>query len=154
MTISISVFVFYEQNPGPDFWVIWLFLFFSIVTKIIFVQGLLNPKWSHCNKGRRQSPVDINPDLLLYDPGLAPINVNGDHVSISNFLPLPLSLYPILFSFHPLFICVFDCELFVELTHEKRERKKVLYTIANDAIRNTNSVISSDHLLCFVLCSL
>lgn len=42
--------------------------------------GLLNPKWSHCNRGRRQSPVDINPDSLLYDPGLGDIHVNGDQV--------------------------------------------------------------------------
>ncbi|CAG2164349.1 unnamed protein product [Oppiella nova] len=47
----------------PDFW------------------GRLNPKWSHCNKGRRQSPIDINPELLLYDPGLLPVHINGDHVS-------------------------------------------------------------------------
>ncbi|CAG2110954.1 unnamed protein product, partial [Medioppia subpectinata] len=50
-------------HRGPDFW------------------GRLNPKWSHCNKGRRQSPIDINPELLLYDPGLLPVNINGDHVS-------------------------------------------------------------------------
>ena len=48
---------------GPDFW------------------GRLNPKWSHCNKGRRQSPVDINPELLLFDPGLLPVHIHGDHVS-------------------------------------------------------------------------
>lgn len=50
-------------KPGPDFW------------------GLLNPKWSHCNKGRRQSPIDIDPDLLLFDPGLQAINIEGNHVS-------------------------------------------------------------------------
>ncbi|RWS17281.1 carbonic anhydrase-related protein 10-like protein [Dinothrombium tinctorium] len=49
----------------PDFW------------------GLLNPKWSHCNKGRRQSPIDINPDLLLFDPGLQAISIEGNHVSSS-----------------------------------------------------------------------
>ncbi|RWS31935.1 carbonic anhydrase-related protein 10-like protein [Leptotrombidium deliense] len=47
---------------GPDFW------------------GLLNPKWSHCNKGRRQSPIDINPDVLLFDPGLQAINIEGTHI--------------------------------------------------------------------------
>lgn len=50
---------------GPDFW------------------GRLNPKWSHCSRGRRQSPIDINPNLLLYDPGLYPIQIHGDHVRFS-----------------------------------------------------------------------
>lgn len=31
--------------------------------------------------GRRQSPIDINPDLLLYDPGLLPLELEGDQVS-------------------------------------------------------------------------
>ncbi len=48
---------------GPDFW------------------GRLNPKWSLCSRGRRQSPIDINPKLLLFDPNLSPLQVYGDYVS-------------------------------------------------------------------------
>ncbi|CAG2164350.1 unnamed protein product [Oppiella nova] len=62
------------SGGGPDFW------------------GRLNPKWSHCNKGRRQSPIDINPELLLYDPGLLPVHINGDHVHVVPPIPHP-SLY-------------------------------------------------------------
>ncbi|CAG2164215.1 unnamed protein product, partial [Oppiella nova] len=48
---------------SPDFW------------------GRLNPKWSLCSRGRRQSPIDINPKLLLFDPNLSPIQVYGDYVN-------------------------------------------------------------------------
>lgn len=58
-----NFFILILDIPGPDFW------------------GRLNPKWSHCSRGRRQSPIDINPSLLLYDPSLSPIIVRGDHVS-------------------------------------------------------------------------
>lgn len=47
---------------GPDFW------------------GRLNPKWSHCSKGHRQSPIDIATKYILYDPNLEPVRINGDYV--------------------------------------------------------------------------
>ncbi len=53
---------------GPDFW------------------GRLNPKWSLCSRGRRQSPIDINPQLLLFDPNLNPLQIYGDYVSNSRNL--------------------------------------------------------------------
>lgn len=34
-----------------------------------------------CNKGRHQSPIDIIPDQLLYDPNLIPLQISGDQVS-------------------------------------------------------------------------
>ncbi|RWS30194.1 carbonic anhydrase-related protein 10-like protein, partial [Leptotrombidium deliense] len=49
--------------PGPDFW------------------GLLNPEWQLCKKGRRQSPIDIKPGLLLYDPYLRPLHVDKHRVN-------------------------------------------------------------------------
>ncbi|XP_075587705.1 carbonic anhydrase-related protein 10 [Dermatophagoides farinae] len=52
----------YEGISGPDFW------------------GRLNPKWSHCSKGQRQSPIDIDTSTLLFDPYLEPIKINGDYV--------------------------------------------------------------------------
>ncbi|RWS09936.1 carbonic anhydrase-related protein 10-like protein, partial [Dinothrombium tinctorium] len=47
----------------PDFW------------------GRLNPKWNLCSRGRRQSPIDINPQLLLFDPILPPLEIIGHHVN-------------------------------------------------------------------------
>ncbi|XP_074598290.1 carbonic anhydrase-related protein 10-like [Brevipalpus obovatus] len=49
----------YDGISGPDFW------------------GM-NKKWSHCALGRKQSPIDINPDALLFDPGLEAIQIRGD----------------------------------------------------------------------------
>jgi len=43
---------------GPDFW------------------GLVNPEWSLCSKGRRQSPININPQHLLFDPQLGVVHVD------------------------------------------------------------------------------
>lgn len=50
--------------PGPAFW------------------GLINPEWSLCNKGRRQSPVNLEPQRLLYDPNLRPLHIDKHRVSI------------------------------------------------------------------------
>lgn len=54
-----------KKKTGPDFW------------------GLLNPKWSHCSQGRKQSPIDIDTNRLLYDPGLKPYELAGSDVSLS-----------------------------------------------------------------------
>ncbi|KAK2180653.1 hypothetical protein NP493_433g02031 [Ridgeia piscesae] len=47
----------------PDFW------------------GLVNSEWSLCSKGRRQSPVNIEPKQLLYDPNLKHIRIDKHKVS-------------------------------------------------------------------------
>lgn len=38
--------------------------------------GLINPEWSLCNKGRRQSPVDLEPKRLLFDRNLQPLHLD------------------------------------------------------------------------------
>ncbi|KAF2352493.1 Alpha carbonic anhydrase, partial [Trinorchestia longiramus] len=48
----------YTGISGPKFW------------------GLINPEWSLCTHGRRQSPVDLQPHLLLHDPNLGPLHVD------------------------------------------------------------------------------
>ncbi|CAL1277081.1 unnamed protein product, partial [Larinioides sclopetarius] len=53
----------YDGISGPDFW------------------GLLNPEWSLCTKGRRQSPVDLDPEQILFDPYLRPLNISSHRVS-------------------------------------------------------------------------
>ncbi|XP_043279617.1 carbonic anhydrase-related protein 10 [Venturia canescens] len=53
----------YDGISGPSFW------------------GLINPQWSLCTKGRRQSPINIEPDKLLYDPHLRPMNIDKHHIS-------------------------------------------------------------------------
>ncbi|CAL1528007.1 unnamed protein product, partial [Lymnaea stagnalis] len=52
-----------EGISGPNYW------------------GLLNPGWSLCNKGHNQSPVNISPKMLLFDPSLTPLDITGDAVS-------------------------------------------------------------------------
>ncbi|GBO10457.1 hypothetical protein AVEN_161771-1, partial [Araneus ventricosus] len=47
------------MKQGPDFW------------------GLLNPEWSLCTKGRRQSPVDLDPEQILFDPYLRALNISS-----------------------------------------------------------------------------
>ncbi|GFT42770.1 alpha-carbonic anhydrase domain-containing protein [Nephila pilipes] len=54
-----------ECKLGPDFW------------------GLLNPEWSLCTKGRRQSPVDLDPEQILFDPYLRPLNISSHRVRCS-----------------------------------------------------------------------
>jgi carbonic anhydrase len=53
----------YEGISGPEFW------------------GLVNPEWSLCSKGKRQSPIDIDPKQLLYDPHLKHVRMDKHRVS-------------------------------------------------------------------------
>ncbi|XP_067132662.1 putative carbonic anhydrase-like protein 2 [Centruroides vittatus] len=53
----------YDGISGPDYW------------------GLLNPDWRLCNKGRHQSPVDIDPNILLHDPHLRSLKIDKVRVS-------------------------------------------------------------------------
>merc|ERR1712227_26377 len=53
----------YDGISGPAYW------------------GLINPAWTMCNKGRRQSPINISPSSLTYDPGLAPLNIDKQLVA-------------------------------------------------------------------------
>ncbi|XP_037790471.1 carbonic anhydrase-related protein 10-like [Penaeus monodon] len=53
----------YDGISGTDFW------------------GLINPDWSLCSKGRRQSPIDIDPARLLYDPNLRLLHIDKHKVS-------------------------------------------------------------------------
>ncbi|XP_065345568.1 carbonic anhydrase-related protein 10-like [Cloeon dipterum] len=53
----------YDGISGPAFW------------------GLINPQWNLCNKGRRQSPVNIEPSALLFDPHLTAIHVDKHKIS-------------------------------------------------------------------------
>ena len=48
----------YDGISGPSYW------------------GGLNPAWSLCSKGRAQSPVNVRPRALVYDPTLTPVRVD------------------------------------------------------------------------------
>ncbi|XP_059144821.1 carbonic anhydrase-related protein 10-like [Physella acuta] len=52
-----------EGISGPNYW------------------GRINPSWSLCTKGHNQSPVNIDPKSLLYDPSLSPLEITGNAVS-------------------------------------------------------------------------
>jgi len=53
----------YEGISGPAFW------------------GLINPEWSMCNRGRRQSPINVDPTQLLFDPNLRPLQIDKNTVA-------------------------------------------------------------------------
>lgn len=66
--LSTKIVVFFASiRTGPAFW------------------GLINPEWSLCNKGRRQSPVNLEPQRLLFDPNLRPLHIDKHRVSV-NFI--------------------------------------------------------------------
>lgn len=47
----------------------------------------MNPQWNMCSKGRRQSPINVEPDKLLFDPFLRHIHLDKHKVSykLNNF---------------------------------------------------------------------
>lgn len=53
----------YDGISGPGYW------------------GLMNPQWNMCSKGRRQSPINIEPDKLLFDPYLNSLNIDKHKVN-------------------------------------------------------------------------
>ncbi|KMQ98048.1 carbonic anhydrase-related protein 10-like protein [Lasius niger] len=53
----------YDGISGPAFW------------------GLINPEWWLCNKGRRQSPVNLEPTRLLFDPNLQPLHLDKHRIN-------------------------------------------------------------------------
>ncbi|CAG0881443.1 unnamed protein product [Cyprideis torosa] len=53
----------YDGISGPLFW------------------GVMNPQWSLCDRGRIQSPVDIDPDKLLYDPQLRSLHMDKNKIN-------------------------------------------------------------------------
>ncbi|KAA0201285.1 carbonic anhydrase alpha, 11-like [Hyalella azteca] len=53
----------YEGISGPEFW------------------GVINPAWVMCSEGRRQSPINLDPRTLLYDPNLTPLLVDKTMVA-------------------------------------------------------------------------
>lgn len=60
--LIMTFFVLVVDVTGPSFW------------------GRLNLKWSLCSKGKKQSPLDIKPEQLLFDPILGPIDLSGGSV--------------------------------------------------------------------------
>lgn len=56
-------------------------MYFSFVSGPAF-WGLINPEWSLCNKGRRQSPVNLEPGKLLFDPNLRSLHIDKHRVRI------------------------------------------------------------------------
>ncbi|XP_041972726.1 carbonic anhydrase-related protein 10-like [Aricia agestis] len=53
----------YEGISGPEFW------------------GLIYPQWQVCSKGKRQSPINIETNKLLYDPTLGDFEIDGPNVN-------------------------------------------------------------------------
>ncbi|KYN35900.1 Carbonic anhydrase-related protein 10 [Trachymyrmex septentrionalis] len=53
--------------------------------------GLINPQWSLCTKGRRQSPINIEPDKLLFDRHLRPVHVDKHRTKLQSDLRVEFS---------------------------------------------------------------
>jgi carbonic anhydrase len=58
-----------HPQPGPSYW------------------GLMNSDWFLCDKGRRQSPIDVNTKALVYDPHLTPLRADNNLVSVFPAVP-------------------------------------------------------------------
>ncbi|GMS86964.1 hypothetical protein PENTCL1PPCAC_9139, partial [Pristionchus entomophagus] len=58
--VDTNSFWTYDQDAfgGPDFW------------------GLVNKEWRMCKNGQAQSPINIDPNKLLFDPNLSNINMD------------------------------------------------------------------------------
>ena len=58
----------YDGISGPSYW------------------GVINPDWNMCSKGKQQSPVNIDPDQLIYDEKLTKQQFLVDKQQISGSL--------------------------------------------------------------------
>lgn len=62
MPVSWDEWWTYDGISGSSFW------------------GLINPEWWLCHKGRRQSPINLEPSTLLFDPNLQPLHLDKHRV--------------------------------------------------------------------------
>lgn len=53
----------YDGISGPAYW------------------GVINPSWPMCSKGQQQSPIDVNPKRLVFDPTLKPVSIDKQPIS-------------------------------------------------------------------------
>lgn len=53
--------------------------------------GVLNPLWKLCSIGKRQSPIDIDPDKLLFDPFLKNLHIDKDKVRLNEYIDIRVS---------------------------------------------------------------
>ena len=58
----------YDGISGPSYW------------------GVINPAWNMCSKGKQQSPVNVDPDQLVYDEKLNKQQFRVDKQQISGSL--------------------------------------------------------------------
>lgn len=65
---------FYPCIIGPEFW------------------GLVSKHWRMCALGKMQSPINIDPSTLLYDPALMPVDIDKHDVSFFLFVNFLLFL--------------------------------------------------------------
>ena len=68
MTLWLMTACIYPCILGPDFW------------------GLINKDWKMCSVGRMQSPINIDPKVLLYDPNLTPVEMEPTKVRKKKFI--------------------------------------------------------------------
>lgn len=84
------------SGTGPDFWVLVNPSFVVVVAVVCTgpdFWGLVNPEWSLCSKGRRQSPINVEPRNLLYDPQLKHIRIDKHKVKTPD-PPTPIPKSP------------------------------------------------------------
>ncbi len=62
--LKVIKFFFENEISGPSFW------------------GLINPDWSLCNGGMSQSPINIKPQNVLFDPRLKDLLIGDAKVEI------------------------------------------------------------------------
>ena len=58
----------YDGISGPSYW------------------GVINPDWNMCSKGKEQSPVNVEPDQLVYDEKLNKQQFHVDKQQMSGAL--------------------------------------------------------------------
>ncbi len=46
-------------------------------------------EWRQCKRGRRQSPIDIRTESLIFDPSLSPVRIHGANQPVRFLLFLP-----------------------------------------------------------------
>ncbi|KAL4226728.1 Carbonic anhydrase-related protein 10 [Mactra antiquata] len=89
LTILIQIWIISIVNASESVWTEWWWTY----------DGFSGPEWWHtrwqiCGKGKYQSPIDIKPDRLLYDPKLSSIvfssdkKINGNLTNTGNDITL------------------------------------------------------------------
>ncbi|KAL4230038.1 Carbonic anhydrase-related protein 10 [Mactra antiquata] len=112
ITLTLLLLIHSHTGDGSSLWSVW-WNYDGISGPMMW--GSMTNEWYMCSKGKNQSPIDIDPNMLLFDPTLKHIEIQGDMITgtvvnngvdlsievndTEDFLPVNITLGPLSYKY-------------------------------------------------------